>query len=116
MTPDRNTTHGFVVPDLASLSGSWDCSEVEKRFIHDYLQSIAFNSYDQLVQLCDYLATGDGFAIVEKRMVNVMLRYGSNPFTQAKWKTVFELKRQFDQLAGANIYDLLDGIGPNSLR
>lgn len=109
-------THAFLLPDLDSLFGVWDCSPEEKRFVSDYLDSITFNEYDHLAQLCDFLASADGFVIVEKRMVDALLRYGPNSFIVAKWKTAFGLKHQFDKLANTNIYELLDGVAENSIR
>ena len=103
-------THAFVHPVPESLFGKWDCSEEEYRFVSDYVRSITFDDYDFLIQLCDFLATADGFVILEKRMVDVQLRYGPNPFVVEKWNAAFALKHRFDAMVEGNVYLLLDGI------
>lgn len=76
-------------------------------------RSYQLNPYDHLLQLADALGSAEGFCIIEKRVVDVALRYGEMPGMIEKWRRMFELKQYFDQLAGCNIYDLLPGIKEN---
>ena len=109
-------THAFPVRHIEAAFGSWDCTDEEMAFIGDFISSTLFDEYDRLVQLCDFLASPNGFVIIEKRMVEVFLRYGPNQYTVEKWKAAFELKHEFDRRTGTNTYQLLDGIAENSLQ
>ncbi|MDI6881043.1 MAG: hypothetical protein QMC95_13370 [Desulfitobacteriaceae bacterium] len=66
--------------------------------------------YDELIQLCDALTTPKGFCLLEKRLVDVALRYGVNDLTVLKWKATFEIKGKFEAVIGRPIYNLLPGI------
>jgi hypothetical protein len=52
----------------------------------------------------------DGFCLMEKRLLDVVLRYGFNEYTLPKWKAFFEIKAAFEREIGASIYDLLPGV------
>ena len=49
-----------------------------------------------LVQLCDSLALPTGFCLLEKRFVDVALRYGTHPATVLRWKKILEIKEYFE--------------------
>ncbi len=51
-----------------------------------------------------------GFCILEKRMIDVVMRYGFNEFTLEKWKTVFEIQRYFEERIGTSIYSILPNV------
>ena len=63
-----------------------------------------------MIQLCDALTTPKGFCLLEKRLVDVALRYGVNDLTILKWEATFEIKRKFEDAIGRSIYDLLPGV------
>ena len=93
-----------------------DVSEEDYRFIEEFLQNVRYDDYDRLVQLCDALAFPTGFCILEKRFVDVALRYGIYSATLERWKKVLEIKEMFEKKTGCSIYDLLPGVAENSLR
>ena len=68
------------------------------------------------MQLCDALALPTGFCWLEKRFVDVALRYGVHPATVDRWKTVLDIKAQFEKRMGCSIYDCLPGVVENSFR
>lgn len=103
-------THSFPVRDITYCVGQWDTTEDEYRFLQDYLQRVTYDDYDRLLQLCDALALPDGFCLLEKRMVDVVMRHGVNDTTVARWEALFDLKRFFDGQTGNSIYNLLPGI------
>ena len=47
---------------------------------------------------------------MEKRMVDIALRYGSSSQMVEKWRAQFALKVHFDAAVGQSIYRLLPGI------
>lgn len=103
-------THSFMIRDIDSAIGDRDTSDVDLAFLTHFLQNAEYNEYDKLVQLCDSLALPSGFCILEKRFVDVCLRYGTHPNTVPRWKAVFAIKKEFDSLVGDSVYGLLPGI------
>lgn len=100
-------THSFPSGLSAEYSGKADITEDEKDFIRLYIEQSEYDDYDRLIQLCDALSFAEGPVCIEKRLVNVAMRYGFNEYTLTKWKSVFSLKEHFDGLAGQNIYGLI---------
>lgn len=110
-----NMTHSFAVKDLHAIFGEWDCSRDELGFIQTYLAGIEFDDYDRLIQLCDALAMADGFVLMEKRMLDVAMRYGGiNDHILAKWRVTFAIKADFELRMGCSIYSLLPGVVENT--
>ena len=107
-------SHAFMVKDIASSIGVFDMPEEDKRFMDEFVRNAVYDDYDRLVQLCDALALPTGFCLLEKRFVDVALRYGTHPFTVARWKAVLDIKAHFEQIIGCSIYDLLPGVIENS--
>jgi hypothetical protein len=107
-------THSFPRKDARVASAKWDCSEDEYRFVVDYLSAVEYSTYDELIQLCDCLALPTGPCLLEKRLVDVVLRYGTNEFTLSKWKAYFVLKEKFDLAIGKSIYTVLPGVVENT--
>jgi hypothetical protein len=107
-------THSFPLQNVNAISGEWDCSAEELAFAEDYLKNIEYTEYDRLVQLCDALAVQGGFCLIEKRIVDVAIRRGINALTVEKWKAYFEIQRDFEQVIGRSIYDLLPGVVENT--
>ena len=107
-------THSFAFKDINAICGKWDCSEQDFTFVSDYLSAIEFDDYDRLIQMCDVLALPAGFCIIEKRLVDIALRYGTTPYTVKKWKAIFEVKEKFEEHMQCSIYSLLPGIVENT--
>ncbi len=103
-------THSFPLKNLGSYSGNKDCNDKEFNFIKEYIVRVNYSVYDELIQLCDALTTPKGFCLLEKRLVDVALRYGVNDLTVLKWKATFEIKGKFEAVIGRPIYNLLPGI------
>ena len=104
-----NLTHSFPIKQVQAVFGKWDCTDDELSFIQSYLDSVEYTLYDRLIQLCDSLALPEGFCLIEKRFVDVALRYGVNEFTVTKWKAYLEIKQEIERLLGHSIYDVLPG-------
>lgn len=107
-------THSFPVKDWNSYFGKYDCSEEQKIFLADFLEQVKYDDYDKLIQLCDAISLPNGACIMEKRLVDVALRYGVPDFALEKWKEYMKIKKYFDELCGCNIYSLLPNVMENS--
>lgn len=109
-------SHAFMIKDISSSIGVFDMPEEDKAFMAEFVRSAVYDDYDHLVQLCDALALPTGFCLLEKRFVDVALRYGMHPATLDRWKAVLDIKAHFESVMGQSIYDFLPGVGENSLR
>jgi len=109
-------THSFPWKHIDAVFGEWDCNGEEKLFVADYLAQAEYTAYDKLIQLCDALAMPSGFCLLEKRMVEVAVRCGTNQYTAAKWKATFACKAEFEQVMGASIYTWLPGVVENTFN
>lgn len=109
-------THAFMVQDIRSSIGVFDMPEDDRKFIKDFVENAVYDDYDRLVQLCDNLALPTGFCFIEKRFVDVTLRYGVHPYTIDRWKKVLDIKDMFEKRMGCPVYELLPGVAENSLR
>ena len=100
-------SHSFPVQDIGAYSGgNYDCTPGEMSVITGYLENACYNDYDRLIQLCDGLGDAEGVCLLEKRLVNVVMRYGFNDFTIRKWDALFSIKKYFNERINGNIYDL----------
>ncbi len=107
-------THSFPIRDVDAVPSRWDCTPQEYQFIRDYLAGVTYDEYDRLGQLCDCLALPSGFCLIEKRLVDVTLRYGVNEHTIPRWKAYLGLQRHFEAAIGCSIYSLLPGVVENT--
>ena len=99
-------THTFQYQNPNGIYDSWDCTEEEKEWISQYLESIVYDDYDRLIQLCDALSLSDGYCYAEKKMVSSVLKFGWKDTTAEKWKAILNLKSYFDDKIKGDVYTL----------
>lgn len=99
-------THSFPYKELQCYAGKNDCSKNETEFLGNYIKRVDYNDYDRLIQLSDAISDHDGPCILEKRLVNVVLRKGFNEFTIMKWKEFFSLKEYFEAKMKCSLEEL----------
>lgn len=107
-------SHAFMVKDISSSIGIFDMPTEDKVFMADFVKNAVYDDYDYLVQLCDALALPTGFCLLEKRFVDVAIRYGMHPSTIERWKAVLDIKERFEKKMGCSIYDCLPNVIENS--
>jgi len=100
-------THSYMLQDITSSIGVWDVSDEDYQLMKIVIETSEYNDYDRLVQLADALALPTGVCIIEKRLVDVVLRYGFHPHTIARWRKTFEIKNYFEAIMGLSIYQVL---------
>ena len=103
-------THSFPYQKSVLTSSDWDMDEEGLEFIRHYIDTITYDDYDKLLQLCDCLALPQGFCLIETRIVDVALRYGVNEYSVKKWQAFMDLKTYFEDSIGDSLYALLPGI------
>ena len=110
-------THSFDCKDMKTCFGRWDyCNDEEYNFIKNYIKSVEYDDYDKLIQLCDALALPSGFCLMEKRMVDAVLRHGIHEHVTEKWKATFKNKQYFEEKMGKSIYSVLPGVIENTFE
>jgi hypothetical protein len=108
-------THSFPVKNIEFyVSSEWDCSRQEMEFVNKCLGEIEYTDYDRLIQLCDALALPTGICLMEKRLVDVCLRYGANQYSVPRWKAYLDIQQSFEQVIGSSIYRYLPGVVENT--
>jgi hypothetical protein len=107
-------THSYPIQSVDSGSSPWDGTLVEKQIVADYLASIQYTSYDRLIQLCDAICLPEGPVLMEKRLLDVTLRYGPNQYTTRKWQAFFDIQSEFETTLGSSIYRLLPNVVQNT--
>jgi len=100
-------SHSFSCQDIRTIASSYiNCNDEEMAFITAFLTEAIYDDYDKLIQLCDSLCLPQGVVILERRLMEVVMRKGFGEFTLEKWSAWFELKDYFDEKCGTNIYNL----------
>lgn len=109
-------SHAFMIQDIDTSIGEFDVSEEDYLFMKEFVANAVYDDYDRLVQLCDSLALPTGFCLLEKRFVDVTIRYGVHAATIDRWKKIIEIKEMFEQRIGCSVYALLPGVVENSFE
>lgn len=107
-------THSFPIRDVETFFGKVDVSPERLTFLGRYLDGTVYDDYDRLIQLCDAISLPEGACIMEKRLMDVALRYGFPEGTLEKWRAYLNLKKYFDERCGCCIYTLLPNVLENS--
>jgi hypothetical protein len=107
-------THTFPSKDVYAIYGEWNCSEEDVKTVEEYINSVEYDEYDLLIQLCDSLVLPEGFTLIEKRFVGTALKSGINSLILCKWRVVLEIKKYFENKMGCSIYGLLPNVIENT--
>jgi hypothetical protein len=113
-------THCFPNKNINANIWIWECTKNELKFIETFLENSEYDDYDRLIQLCDCITMEDKYILIEKRLVDVVLRYNLKnqvslgiPVLQ-KWQKYLEIKDYFSNLIGESIYNLLPNVIENT--
>lgn len=107
-------SHAFMIQDIETSIGVFDMPPEDKVFMAEFVKRAQYDDYDLLVQLCDSLALPTGFCLLEKRFVDVAIRYRTHPATVDRWKAVLNIKAHFEEILDCSIYEVLPGAVQNS--
>ena len=100
-------THSFPVQEITAVHGGWDLTSEDYAFLDSFLQERTYTKYDRLIQLCDAMATGEGIVAIERRMMDIMLRYGIDETSLPRWRQLFAMKAEFEQYMGRSVESAL---------
>ena len=107
-------THSFPTQTFEEYSGVDDCTEENRQIIREILYNTVYTDYDRLIQLCDSLALPEGICLMEKRLIDVALRHGTNDLVVPKWKALFSIFDDFESRLGAPVYSLFPEVVGNT--
>ena len=107
-------THSYPIQHIDSGASRWDGTVEEHQWVADFLSEIKYTPYDRLIQLCDAICMPTGPVLMEKRMMDVVMRYGFNNFTIPKWQAYFDIRDEFENTIGHSIYYCLPGVIKNT--
>lgn len=60
--------------------------------------------------LCDAVSLANGYCLMEKRLVDVALRRGTNSYSVARWRVFFDIQQEIEAAIGRSIYQVLPGV------
>jgi hypothetical protein len=103
-------SHSFPTRELESYFGEMDVDSNDLDLLTRYLGEAEYTELDRLIQLCDHLAHPDGYCVVEKRMIDVALRYGVHEGHRRKWAEVIRIRESFHIRIGKPVYAVLPGV------
>ncbi len=84
-----------MIQDIATSIGVFDVSDEDYLFMKEFVANAVYDDYDHLVQLCDALAMPTGFCLLEKRFVDVTIRYGVHTATNRQVEKDYETSNGF---------------------
>ncbi len=110
-------THGYLIQeDPGAIIGPNDLTEAEREEVGRIVGETVYDDYILLAQLCDALALPTGFCLLEKRWIDVVMRYGPHPANVRRWKRTLEIKAMFESRMGCSVYDVLPGVVENTFQ
>lgn len=118
MSPDAAYCYGLMhdIGRYAGVTSEKHLIDGYRFCLEHFVKNAVYDDYDRLVQLCDSLALPSGFCLLEKRFVDVALRYGTPPVMAERWRRILEIRDMFEKKINGSIYDLLPGVEENTFR
>lgn len=103
-------THSYLGGDV-NCTAAPITTPVETRKIASFLKTHHYTLPERIVNLCDLMVPPNGLVVtVEKRLIDLINRYGPWEHTQYHLREALRLKAEFDAMLGFNLYDLFPDI------
>ncbi len=103
-------THSFPCKnEHIEIAADWSIVPVhmKSQLVETLNEHSDYDLYNKVITLCDALADAKGFTTLEKRLVSVGLRHGTNSHTSLHWKGFYNIKSELETLIDKSIYKLL---------
>lgn len=100
-------THSFAMQKLTAYGGAFDLTAEQIEEMRAELQSIVYDDYDRLIQLCDNISGASGIMRMEDRIADIAARYHHYP--EEKRNRTLALVDYFNKKTGSDIYLLSCG-------
>ena len=102
-------THSYLNNDYMCTAGG---IPEDITFRTEFIKNHEYTIYEKIINICDLMCT-QVINTIDKRLIDIMIRYGAYENTQYHIKETFKLKQYFDDLLGYNLYDLFPEIKEN---
>ncbi len=102
-------THSYLNNDYKCVAGG---IPDDIPFRTNFIKNHEYTIYDKMINLCDLMCTQVNVTL-EKRLIDLITRYGVFENTVYHISEAQKLKKYFDDLLGYNIYDLFPDIKNN---
>lgn len=102
-------THSYLNNDVYCTAG---VVPKDIPFRTEFIKNHEYTIYEKIINLCDLMCTSVNVTL-EKRLVDIIIRRGTNENTVYHIKEAQKLKKYFDELLGHNVYDLFPNILDN---
>ncbi len=99
-------THGYLNNDVMCTAGG---IPEDIPFRTEYIKTHEYSIYEKLICLCDLMCTQEVIGI-DKRLIDIIIRYGAYSNTRYQVMETYKLKEYFDNLLGYNLYKLFPDI------
>lgn len=100
-------THSFAMQKLTAYGGAFDLTAEQIEEMRAALESIVYDDYDRLIQLCDNISGASGIMRMEDRIADIASRYHHYP--EEKRNRTLALVDYFNKKTGSDIYLLSCG-------
>ena len=100
-------THSFALQKLSAYGGEFDLPAEQIEEMRTALESIVYDDYDRLIQLCDNISGASGIMRLEDRIADIESRYHHYP--EEKRNLTLALVDYFNKKTGSDIYLLSCG-------
>lgn len=104
-------THSYLNNDILCTAGGVPDKE-KNPFLTYFIKNHEYTIEEKLINLFDLMCTTK-ILILDKRLIDIVLRKGVFSNTQYHVKETYKLKEYFDNLLGYNLYDLFPEIKNN---
>ena len=103
-------THSFLNNDINCVAGGMPNKDKYKyEFVKDYIENHEYTVYEKIINLCDLMCKQDVMTL-EKRIIDLITRYGAYENTVYHIKEAQKLKNEFEEKLGCSIYSLFDNV------
>lgn len=103
-------THSFLNNDINCVAGGLPNKDKYKYdFVKDYIENHEYTIYEKIINLCDLMCKQDVMTL-EKRIIDLITRYGAYENTVYHIKEAQKLKMEVEQMLGFSVYSLFDDV------
>ena len=103
-------THSYLNNDINCVAGGIPNKDRYKyNFVKDFVKEHEYTILEKLINLCDLMCCKETMTM-EKRLINLALRYGVFSNTVYHLTEAQKLKQYFDDMLGYNLYQLFPDI------
>ncbi len=102
-------THSYLNNDYMCVAGG---IPDDVPFRTEFIKTHQYTMYEKIINLCDLMCLKNPITL-EKRLIDLIVRYGVHENTVYHIKEAQKLKKYFDDILGYNVYELFPNIVEN---